>query len=107
MKIAVVGAGISGLGASYVLQQGHDVTLLEGGSRFGGHSNTVDVSSCVSASKAPIATVGLRLSRPFVLYFARRTSELTAKLNVRIGREIFLTFCKPESWNFSAKSEVN
>ena len=43
MRIAVVGAGISGLGAAYVLQKKHDVTLFEGESRLGGHSHTVDV----------------------------------------------------------------
>ena len=45
LKIAVVGAGISGLSAAYrLVQAGHDVTLLESGSYFGGHSHTVDVT---------------------------------------------------------------
>ncbi len=45
MKIAVVGAGISGLSCAYRLaQSGLDVTLYEAGRHFGGHSNTVDVT---------------------------------------------------------------
>jgi predicted NAD/FAD-binding protein len=45
MKIAVVGAGISGLSCAYRLAgAGLDVTLFEAGGYFGGHSHTVDVT---------------------------------------------------------------
>lgn len=43
MKIAVVGAGISGLSAAWLLSRRHEVTLYEQEGRLGGHSNTVDV----------------------------------------------------------------
>lgn len=41
-KIAVVGAGISGLSAAWLLSRQHDVTVYERDARLGGHSNTVD-----------------------------------------------------------------
>jgi uncharacterized protein len=45
MKIAVIGAGISGLSCAYrLVQYGAQVDLYEAGAYFGGHSNTVDVS---------------------------------------------------------------
>ncbi len=43
MKIAVVGAGIAGLGAARELvTRGHDVTVFEAADRAGGHVHTVD-----------------------------------------------------------------
>ena len=43
-RLAVVGSGISGLSAAWLLSQAHDVTLLEADNRLGGHSNTVEVA---------------------------------------------------------------
>ncbi len=43
LNIAVVGSGISGLSAAWLLSKRHRVTLYEADSRLGGHSNTVDV----------------------------------------------------------------
>jgi uncharacterized protein len=42
LSIAVVGSGISGLGAAWLLSRRHRVTLFESDQRAGGHSNTVD-----------------------------------------------------------------
>lgn len=44
IRIAVVGSGISGLSAAWLLSQRHDVTLLESDARLGGHSNTAVVN---------------------------------------------------------------
>ncbi len=44
LKIAVVGTGISGLSAAWLLSQRHDVTVYERADRIGGHSNTVQAS---------------------------------------------------------------
>jgi predicted NAD/FAD-binding protein len=43
MRIAVVGSGIAGLSAAWLLSQRHEVTLYESATRPGGHSNTVEV----------------------------------------------------------------
>ncbi len=40
MKIAVIGAGISGLGSAYLLSRKHTVDLYEKESRLGGHART-------------------------------------------------------------------
>jgi uncharacterized protein len=43
LKIAVVGSGISGLGASLILSQKHEVHLFEADARLGGHAHTSTV----------------------------------------------------------------
>lgn len=43
MKIAVIGSGISGLGASLILSQKHEVHLFESDKRLGGHAHTSQV----------------------------------------------------------------
>jgi uncharacterized protein len=43
-KIAIIGSGITGLGAANALQGQAEITLYEAGSYFGGHSATVDVT---------------------------------------------------------------
>jgi predicted NAD/FAD-binding protein len=42
-KIAVIGTGISGLSAAYLLHEQHDITVYEKADRPGGHSRTVTV----------------------------------------------------------------
>lgn len=43
MKIAVLGSGISGLTAAYLLSKQHEVHLIEKNDSLGGHTATVDV----------------------------------------------------------------
>jgi uncharacterized protein len=45
LRIAVVGTGISGLSAAWLLAQRHDVTVFEKAARLGGHSNTIAVAN--------------------------------------------------------------
>ena len=51
MRIAVVGAGISGLGAAWLLAPKHDVHVFEGQKRIGGHTHT----HRVSGPRGPVA----------------------------------------------------
>jgi predicted NAD/FAD-binding protein len=43
MRIAVVGSGIAGLGAAWLLSRRHDVVLFESQPRLGGHTHTHEV----------------------------------------------------------------
>ncbi|MEQ9332560.1 FAD-dependent oxidoreductase [Thalassobaculum sp.] len=43
MRIAVIGSGIAGLSAAWLLSSRHDVTLYEKDARLGGHANTLSV----------------------------------------------------------------
>lgn len=44
-RIAIIGAGISGLAAAYLLSRRHEVSLFEREGRLGGHTNTIRVAS--------------------------------------------------------------
>jgi len=44
LRIAVIGSGISGLAAAWLLGRRHAVTLFEANTYLGGHSHTVDVT---------------------------------------------------------------
>jgi len=51
MKVAVIGSGISGLAAAHRLKGLADITLLEAGDYFGGHTHTVDITLDTAAGR--------------------------------------------------------
>jgi len=68
-RIAVVGTGISGLSAAWLLSQRHEVTVYERSDRVGGHSHTVLV--WVGAPTIPVDT-------GFIVYNRKTYPNLTA-----------------------------
>jgi len=54
MKIAVIGAGVSGISAAWLLSPNHEVDVYEGDSRLGGHTCTVDLDT--GAGPFPVDT---------------------------------------------------
>jgi len=75
MKIAVVGAGISGLGAAWALSGRHQVCVFEGADYLGGHANTRTIS--VAGQSIPVDT-------GFIVYNEANYPQLT-KLFTHIG----------------------
>ncbi len=69
MRIAVVGSGIAGLSAAWLLDPYHRVTLIEAHPRLGGHSHTVD--AVVNGRRIPVDT-------GFIVYNERNYPNLTA-----------------------------
>ena len=51
MKVAVIGTGIAGLAAAWLLRKDHDVVIFEKNDRLGGHTNT----QCVSDAAGQVA----------------------------------------------------
>ncbi|MEU9194552.1 NAD(P)/FAD-dependent oxidoreductase [Streptomyces hundungensis] len=73
-RIAVVGGGVAGLTAAYVLQRACDVTLYEADDRLGGHAHSHDVADGAAA---------LRVDSGFIVH-----NERTYPLLLRLFREL-------------------
>ena len=68
MRIAIVGAGVSGLGAAYLLARAHDVEIFEKDAEPGGHVKT-------------IAHDGLQLDTGFIVFNERNYPRLVRLLS--------------------------
>ena len=44
MRIGIIGAGVSGMTAAWILQHDHEVTLFDRAPRLGGHVETAPVT---------------------------------------------------------------
>lgn len=72
MRIAVIGTGISGITAAYLLHDAHDVTVFEAEDYIGGHTHTVDVPT--EARTYPVDT-------GFIVFNERTYSNFVRVLN--------------------------
>jgi len=69
LKIAVVGSGISGMSAAWLLSADHQVTLYEAETRLGGHSHTVE---------APTRSGPVPVDMGFIVYNEANYPNLSA-----------------------------
>ena len=71
LRVAVVGGGIAGLSAAWMLGSRHSVTLFEADTRLGGHANTVEVAG--AEGRVPVDT-------GFIVYNEANYPNFTALL---------------------------
>ena len=88
-RIAIIGSGISGLAAGYLLSRRHEVHLFEREPRLGGHTHTV----MVDGSAGPLA-----LDTGFLVHNERTYPNLV-RLFGEIGVET-----QPSDMSFSVSS---
>jgi predicted NAD/FAD-binding protein len=90
MKIAVVGTGISGLVASYLLSEEHDLTVFEANDYIGGHTHTASVE---------VDGVPYSIDMGFIVFNERNYPNFTKLLN-RLD-----VASQPSDMSFSVSSE--
>jgi uncharacterized protein len=97
-KVAIIGAGISGLGCAYALRQHPDldITIFESGAHIGGHSNTVDIT--LQTDQGP-TSYGVDTG---FLVFNRKTYPRLVRLFEEIGVPI-----APSEMSFSVSIDTS
>ncbi|MGI9291110.1 MAG: NAD(P)/FAD-dependent oxidoreductase, partial [Gammaproteobacteria bacterium] len=74
MRIAIIGAGVSGLYAAHLLHAQHDIEIFEAGRYPGGHTNTVDAE--VDGKIIPVDTGFIVYNEPNYPLFTNLLQEL-------------------------------
>ncbi len=90
MRIAIVGAGVSGLLAAHLLHREHEIVLYEAGSYAGGHTNTIRVDSAHETH---------HVDTGFIVFNDRNYPNFTRLLD-RLG-----VATQPTHMSFSVKGE--
>jgi len=90
MKIAIIGTGISGMLAAYLLSQDHEVTVFEANNYIGGHTHTINVE---------LEGESYAVDTGFIV-FNHRTYPNFIKLMERLG-----IASQPSFMSFSVKCE--
>lgn len=89
-RLAVIGGGIAGLGAAWLLRRRYDVTVFEREGHIGGHSNTVEVDE--DGRRVPIDTGFMVFNKVTYPYLLRLFEELQVPI-------------KPTEMSFSVRHE--
>ena len=108
MKIAVIGSGISGLSAAYLLSQHHNVTLFEKNDYLGGHTRTVIAR--------PAPGIEIPVDTGFIVFNYRNyplLAQLFAELDVPVHKsdmsfgltadDGWFEYGTPKPWNVLAQ----
>jgi len=103
LNIAVVGGGVAGIVAAYLLQHRHHVTLFEKNSYLGGHTHTIQIPSGPDA--------GLAVDTGFIVFNDQTYPHFETFLT-RLGvasrlSEMSFSFCCRQSGLFYAGHNLN
>jgi len=79
-RIAIVGGGIAGLTAAYLLNQKHDITLFEKDNRLGGNAFTYETSNGETLDLS-VASFSKHVSKNFL----KLLSELNVEMVIQPG----------------------
>ncbi|MFP6778860.1 MAG: FAD-dependent oxidoreductase [Alphaproteobacteria bacterium] len=72
-NIAIVGSGIAGLSAAWLLSKKHQVTIYEKAEKLGGHSNTININY----SRNKFEEVPISVDTGFIVYNNKNYPNLT------------------------------
>ena len=100
MRIAVIGGGVSGLVATYLLQRAHDVELFEARATAGGHANTVLVRE-TSGKHVPLDVGFVVYSERTYPTFRRLLEELDVE--TRQSDMSFGVSCEDDGFEYSSR----